>query len=141
MLAAAGWRRPPLRCGGDGRLQPDAATEAGHPADYDKGLTDLIGQLSTRSEAFRTRRAAHNVRLHRTGFKQLYYPVVGHLDLTDESMEFPGDPWLTMHVYSAESGSPSADALKLLASCDQAAAAPDQASERLEGSSAERYRH
>jgi hypothetical protein len=41
-------------------------TEAGRDP-YDRGLTDLIGELSTRSEAFRTRLAAHNVRLHRTG--------------------------------------------------------------------------
>jgi hypothetical protein len=36
---------------------------------YDRGLSDLVGELSTRSEAFRTRSAAHNVRRHRTGLK------------------------------------------------------------------------
>ncbi len=39
---------------------------------YDKGLTDLVGELSTRSEDFRTRWAAHNVRLHRAGTKQFH---------------------------------------------------------------------
>ena len=34
---------------------------------YDRDLTDLIGELSTRSEEFRARWAAHNVRLHQTG--------------------------------------------------------------------------
>ncbi len=48
---------------------------------YDKALTDLIGELSTRSETFRTRWAAHNVRFHHTGRKQLHHPVVGDLDL------------------------------------------------------------
>jgi hypothetical protein len=41
---------------------------------YDRGLTDLVGDLSTRSEAFRTRRAAHDVRLHRTGVKHFKHP-------------------------------------------------------------------
>jgi hypothetical protein len=45
-------------------------TEAGRNP-YDKGLTDLIGELSTRSEDFRTRWAAHDVRLYRTGSKTL----------------------------------------------------------------------
>jgi hypothetical protein len=83
---------------------------------YDKALTELIGELSTRSETFRTRWAAHNVRFHRTGFKKLHHPAVGDLDLNFEAMEFPSDPDLTLLVYTAAPGTPSADALKLLAS-------------------------
>jgi hypothetical protein len=82
---------------------------------YDKALTELIGQLSTQSETFRTRWAAHNVRFHRTGRKQLRHSVVGDLDLSYEAMELPGDD-LTVLVYTAEPGSPSQDALNLLAS-------------------------
>ncbi len=82
---------------------------------YDKALTDLIGELSTRSETFRTRWAAHNVRFHRTGRKQLHHPVVGDLDLAFEAMELPGED-LTVLAYTAEAGSPSQDALNLLAS-------------------------
>jgi transcriptional regulator with XRE-family HTH domain len=90
-------------------------TEAGrHP--YDRGLSDLVGELSTRSADFRTRWAAHNVRLHRTGIKLIYHPVVGDLELNYEAMEFPADPGLTMFAYSAEPSSPSDDGLKLLAS-------------------------
>ena len=44
---------------------------------YDKRLTDLIGELSTRSDEFRVRWAAHNVKFHRTGTKRLHHPVVG----------------------------------------------------------------
>jgi transcriptional regulator with XRE-family HTH domain len=33
---------------------------------YDRGLSDLVGELSTRSDEFRTWWASHNVRLHRT---------------------------------------------------------------------------
>jgi transcriptional regulator with XRE-family HTH domain len=83
---------------------------------YDKGLSDLIGELSTRSETFRTRWAAHDVRLHRTGTKRLHHPVVGDLVLAYEAMELPADPGLTLQAYSVEPGSPSADALDLLAS-------------------------
>jgi transcriptional regulator with XRE-family HTH domain len=83
---------------------------------YDKALTELIGELSTRSETFRTRWAAHNVRFHRTGLKKLHHPVVGDLDLNFEALEFPSDPGLTLLVYTAAPDSPTADALKLLAS-------------------------
>jgi hypothetical protein len=44
---------------------------------HDKQLIELIGELSTRSDEFRTRWAAHNVRFHRTGHKRLHHPVAG----------------------------------------------------------------
>jgi transcriptional regulator with XRE-family HTH domain len=59
---------------------------------YDRDLSDLIGQLSTRSEEFRRRWAAHNVRIHTTGVKLLHHPVVGDLDLPFESVPLPGRP-------------------------------------------------
>jgi transcriptional regulator with XRE-family HTH domain len=110
-------------------------TEAGRNP-YDRGLSDLVGELSTRSEEFRTRWAAHNVRHHHTGRKYLHHPVVGDLQLTYEVMGLPADPGLSLVVYSAEPGSSSQDGLNLLASwaatldqLDQAetAQAPDQA--------------
>lgn len=90
-------------------------TEAGRDP-YDRGLTDLVGELSTRSETFRARWAAHDVRLHLTGTKHLRHPVVGELELGFEAMPMPADPGLTLTAYSAEPGSPSQDALRLLAS-------------------------
>jgi transcriptional regulator with XRE-family HTH domain len=90
-------------------------TEAGRNP-YDKALSDLIGELSTRSEEFRTRWAAHDVRLHRTGSKTIHHPVVGELTLAYEAMDLSADTGLTLHVYTAEPASPSADALGLLAS-------------------------
>jgi transcriptional regulator with XRE-family HTH domain len=83
---------------------------------HDKALSDLIGELSTQSETFRAKWADHNVRFHRTGRKKLHHPVVGDLDIDFEAMQFPSDPGLTMVVYTAPAGSPTADALKLLAS-------------------------
>ena len=96
-------------------------TEAGRdPAD--RNLTDLIGELATRSDEFRTRWAAHNVRLHDHGTKRFHHPVVGDLALTFEELPLPADPGLTMTAYTAEPGSASHDALALLASW---AATPD----------------
>jgi transcriptional regulator with XRE-family HTH domain len=91
---------------------------------YDKRLSDLVGELSTRSERFRTLWAAHNVRFHRTGVKRLRHPVVGDLELTYEALELPSDPGLTLQTYTAEPGTPSADALKVLASWAATAPVP-----------------
>ena len=59
---------------------------------YDQGLTSLIGELSTRSEDFRVRWAAHNVKLACTCVKTLHHPLVGDLTLTWESLHLPNDP-------------------------------------------------
>jgi transcriptional regulator with XRE-family HTH domain len=83
---------------------------------YDKDLTDLIGELSTRSEEFRTRWARHDVKYHRAGRKHLHHPIVGDLDLSFEALELPADPGLRINVYTADPGTPSEDALKVLAS-------------------------
>jgi transcriptional regulator with XRE-family HTH domain len=90
-------------------------TEAGR-APYDPALSRLIGELSTRSETFRTMWAAHNVRFHRTGTKHLHHPVVGDLTLAYEALDLAADSGLRISAYSAEPGSPSSDALTLLAS-------------------------
>jgi transcriptional regulator with XRE-family HTH domain len=83
---------------------------------YDRRLSDLIGELSTRSETFRNRWAAHNVRLHRAGAKQFHHPVVGDLSLAYEVMQLTADTGLTLTAYSPEPDSPSHDGLALLAS-------------------------
>jgi transcriptional regulator with XRE-family HTH domain len=83
---------------------------------YDRNLSDLVGELSTRSEAFRSRWAAHNVRLHRTGRKRFRHPVVGEVELTFESLALAADTGLTISTYTAEPGSPSQEALTFLAS-------------------------
>lgn len=103
-------------------------TEAGQ-SPHDKALSNLIGELSTRSEHFRTWWAAHNVRFHRTGTKRFHHPVVGDLTLTFEALDLAADSGLRISAYSAEPGTPSDDALKLLATwaatMDQAAPAAD----------------
>jgi transcriptional regulator with XRE-family HTH domain len=82
---------------------------------YDRGISDLVGELSTRSEEFRVRWAKHNVRLHYTGTKKFHHPVVGDIEVGYETMPLPADPGLVMTIYSPEPGSPSEDALQLLA--------------------------
>ena len=90
---------------------------------YDRGLTDLVGELSTRSEPFRIWWAAHNVRYHQTGTKRLHHPVAGDLALNYEVMELSADTGLRLAIFTAEPGSRSEQALNLLASW---AATPDQ---------------
>lgn len=82
----------------------------------DKGLTDLIGELVTRSDAFRLRWAAHNVRHHRSGVKRINHPEVGDLELVYEAMDLPANPDWFMFGYTAEPGSPTEERLKLLGS-------------------------
>jgi len=90
-------------------------TEAGrHP--YDRALTDLIGELSTRSDTFRSRWAAHNVLLHRSGTKRFHHPVIGEVSFAYEVMELSADTGLTLTAYSPEPDSSSQDAVALLAS-------------------------
>jgi hypothetical protein len=83
---------------------------------YDRGLSDLIGELSTRSEEFRVRWAAHHVRIHTSGVKLIHHPVVGDLELAFESFPLAADPGQSLLTYTAEPGSPSEHALRLLAS-------------------------
>jgi transcriptional regulator with XRE-family HTH domain len=83
---------------------------------YDRDLSDLVGELSTQSEEFRTRWARHDVRYHDTGKKGLHHPVVGDLEVAFEVMTLVADPQLTMFAFTAEPGSKSEEALKLLAS-------------------------
>ncbi|MBT2538253.1 helix-turn-helix domain-containing protein [Arthrobacter sp. ISL-69] len=83
---------------------------------FDKRLADLVGELSVRSEEFRTRWAANNVRRHYAGTKVFRHPVVGELELPYEAMELAEDPGFTLTVYPAVPGSPSDERLRLLAS-------------------------
>jgi transcription regulator MmyB-like protein len=89
-------------------------TEAGrHPCDRDP--SDLIGELSTRSDTFRDRWANHNVRLHRTGANVYQHPVVGRLTLEFEVMDLSADDGLALTAFTAADPA-SRDGLKLLAS-------------------------
>jgi hypothetical protein len=111
-------------------------TEAGR-APYDRSLSDLVGELSTRSDAFRTLWASHDVREHRTGTKRIHHPVVGDLQLNYEGMELSWERGLLFLAYTAEPGSASHDGLQLLANWaatdDQIARTSPVATEATDG--------
>jgi len=99
---------------------------------HDKAMSDLIGELSTRSDEFRVRWAAHDVRIHTTGVKLIHHPIVGDLDLPFETFPLAADAHLSMATYTAEPGSPSQDALNLLASWTATHATSSDDSELVE---------
>ncbi|MFF8971255.1 helix-turn-helix transcriptional regulator [Streptomyces sp. NPDC014995] len=117
----ADWER--VARGAVGVLRVEVAK---HP--YDRELSNLIGELSTRSDAFRTMWGAHDVHVYTDGTKRFRHPAVGELELVHEMLDLPGENGLSITVYSADPGTPAADALQLLASWaatqdqDQAAA-------------------
>ncbi|KQQ03731.1 MULTISPECIES: helix-turn-helix transcriptional regulator [unclassified Rathayibacter] len=82
---------------------------------HDRRLAELVGELSMRSDDFRTRWAEHNVRRHYTGLKQFDHPAVGLLELTFQATELQDDPGHSMTVYPAVPGSASDEKLRLLA--------------------------
>ncbi|KQQ20766.1 XRE family transcriptional regulator [Rathayibacter sp. Leaf299] len=82
---------------------------------HDKQLAELIGELSMRSDDFRTRWAEHNVRRHYTGLKQFNHPAVGLMELTFQAIDLQDDPGYSMTVYPAVPGSPTDEKLRQLA--------------------------
>ncbi|WP_104181446.1 helix-turn-helix transcriptional regulator [Arthrobacter sp. B0490] len=83
---------------------------------HNRALQDLVGELSTRSDTFRTLWGAHDVRSHGTGTKRYHHPLVGELTLAYEELLPTAEPGLVFMIYTAEPGSPSAERLRLLAS-------------------------
>jgi transcriptional regulator with XRE-family HTH domain len=83
---------------------------------HDRGLQDLVGELSTRSELFRALWGRHDVRTHGSGTKRFVHPVVGEVVLAYEELAITAEPGSILMIYTAEPGSPSAERLRLLAS-------------------------
>jgi transcriptional regulator with XRE-family HTH domain len=81
---------------------------------YDRDLTDLVGELSMRSDEFRVRWAAHDVGEYRAGVQRFRHSLVGELTLNYEALALLADPDQVLVVYAAEAGSPSQDALSRL---------------------------
>lgn len=89
--------------------------EAGR-APHDRALTNLVGELSLRSQPFREQWAAHDVEYYRSGTQPFRHPLAGDLDLEYDALEIPADPGQTIIAYSAEPGSAAHQALGILAS-------------------------
>nr|WSZ14959.1 helix-turn-helix transcriptional regulator [Streptomyces canus] len=85
-----------------------------HPDD--PRLSALVGELSVKSEEFRRLWATHDVKEKNFGVKQLRHPLVGELTLNFESFPLSDGTEQALITYHAEPGSPSAEALRLLAS-------------------------
>jgi transcriptional regulator with XRE-family HTH domain len=89
--------------------------EAGrHPDDPD--LTELIGQLATRSTEFRTRWATNDVRAQRAGAKTFRHPLIGVVTLPYETLRIDAASGQVLTVYTPRPGTPEADAIRVLAS-------------------------
>ncbi len=82
---------------------------------YDRALSDLIGELTTRSDEFAVRWATHDVLSHHQTSMRLLHPVVGELTLAKEILELEADGQRVV-AYTAEPNSSSEEALALLAS-------------------------
>ncbi|WP_406198010.1 MULTISPECIES: helix-turn-helix domain-containing protein [unclassified Streptomyces] len=89
--------------------------DAGCHAD-DPRLSALVGELSLKSEEFRRLWANHDVKEKSYGVKRLRHPLVGELTLNFESFRLSDGTEQVLITYHAEPGSPSAEALRLLAS-------------------------
>lgn len=83
---------------------------------YDRELSDLVGELSTRSEEFRGHWATYDVRLHNKGEKRFNHPMAGEIELSYNRLGAAADGGLTIIAYTAEPGSKFAEAFSLLAS-------------------------
>jgi transcriptional regulator with XRE-family HTH domain len=81
----------------------------------DRRLSDLVGELATRSDDFSRRWAAYDVKYHRTGRKVLHHRVVGDLDLGFEALALPDSTTLSLFVYYP-ADEPTRERLQLLES-------------------------
>ncbi|MBY8858659.1 helix-turn-helix transcriptional regulator [Nocardia sp. CA2R105] len=100
---------------------------------YDRELSNLIGELSTRSDAFRVLWGSHDVYIFREGTKHFRHPVVGDLELNHERMDLSDESGLNVVVYSAPTGSAAEDGLKLLASWSATAGQTREADSEFQG--------
>lgn len=93
----------------------------------DARLTELVGELSLRSEEFRRLWARHDVRPRVSGSSVLHHPQVGRLELRYEKLAVIGSPGQVLVVYHAVPGSETAERLGLLASLAATSRAGDPA--------------
>ncbi|MFC9425331.1 helix-turn-helix transcriptional regulator [Streptomyces sp. NPDC056987] len=85
-----------------------------HP--HDRSLAEIVGQLTMNCPEFSARWARHPVRTCTSGVKHLRHPLVGAMDLSFENLVIPGTTGQRLIAYTAEPGSPSEAALRLLGS-------------------------
>ena len=96
--------------GGVAGLRASAGAEPDDPR-----LTELVGELSVKSEEFRQMWARHDVRARVSGSKRYNNPFTGLIVLDYETFTVNADPGQTMFVFRAEPGSSDAHSLRVLA--------------------------
>jgi transcriptional regulator with XRE-family HTH domain len=82
----------------------------------DPRLAELIGELSIRDREFRQWWAGHDVAFKRRGARTYNHPVVGEITLEWDTLTSDAEPDQQLIVYTAEPGSTSEQALRILAS-------------------------
>jgi transcriptional regulator with XRE-family HTH domain len=81
----------------------------------DPRLTELVGELSVKSERFRWLWSRHDAKPHASGgVHHMRHPIVGELELPYEKFAVTAAEGQLLVVYHAVPGSPTADALTLL---------------------------
>jgi transcriptional regulator with XRE-family HTH domain len=116
------------------RIVPYLRSVAGPEVD-DPRLVTLVGELSLRSERFRTLWARQDVKHKSTGVSLLRHPQVGGLELCYEKLLIPGTDMQTLVTYHARPGSDAEERLRLLATISAPAPVPGQASDSSQPSS------
>ncbi|SNX88331.1 helix-turn-helix protein [Streptomyces sp. TLI_55] len=101
-------------------LRLEAAADVDDPE-----LARLVGELSIRDADFRTWWAEHRVSSATYGTKHYRHPLVGDLTLDCDTWASPDGSGQRLIVLTAEPGSPSHDALRILASWTAEATDPE----------------
>ncbi|GAA3792676.1 helix-turn-helix transcriptional regulator [Sphaerisporangium flaviroseum] len=92
--------------------------DAGRTPD-DPETHKLVGELSLASPEFRQWWSEHHVHQRTFGAKRLDHPIVGELTVDYETLTFPGDGEQALYIYTTAPGSPSREAMHLLATWTQ----------------------
>jgi transcriptional regulator with XRE-family HTH domain len=108
------------------RVVPYLRSVAGPDVD-DPRLVELVGELSLRSDRFRTLWARQDVRHKSTGISLFTHPQVGWLELRYEKLLIPATDMQTLVTYHAQPGSESQESLRLLAAISAPGAVPSSA--------------
>ncbi|MGW6447026.1 helix-turn-helix domain-containing protein [Lentzea sp. NPDC055074] len=86
------------------------------PGRDNDALARIVGDLSTRSEEFAAMWADYRLSEHQHGVKRFFHEAVGDMKLNWQTLRLPDGPGQTVVVYSADTGSPSEEKLRLLGS-------------------------
>ncbi len=99
------------------------------PGTGNEALTRIVGELSTRSEEFARMWADYRLSEHQHGVKRFFHEAVGDMRLNWQTLRLPDGQGQSIVVYSADTGSPAVEKLRILASWTAGPAVPERAHE------------